>query len=592
MLKRVRDWFRGLFLHLEWLDGYDRSDARGDAVAGLTVGAILVPQSMAYAVIAGMPPIYGLYAGLLPLLAYPLLGTSRQLAVGPVAIDMLIVAAGVGALAAPGSARYVTLTIALAAGVGFMQIGMSALRLGFIADLLARPVISGFTSAAALIIGFSQLGNLLGVDLPRSEFVHVLVREAVQRAGEVHGPSLALGLGCLALIAALQRWKPSAPDALVVTVLGTLLTWALELEAWGVAVIGSVPTGLPAPAWPLVSPGDLRDLLPTVLTLALVQFMSVASLGHVFAARHGYAVRPNRELLAVGAANALGSVFRALPVSGSFSRSAVNDRAGARSPLANVAAALVVVLTLLVLTPLFYYLPYPALAAIIIMAAVGLVDVSELRALYYAKRRDGLLAVFTALTTLVVGIQEGLLLGVAASVLLVLYQVSRPNMVELGHLPGTHSFRDRKRRPGVKLVNDLLLLRVDASFSFANAEAFKDFILEKSRSEDRSFRAVLIDGSSINDLDTTGVAALETVLESLNDQDIELHLAGLIGPVRETVDRSGLRRRVGEDYFHRSLYEGVVYLLERWDAEDGGQRLKRYWESVHANNPEPSPGEP
>jgi SulP family sulfate permease len=592
MLKRVRDWFRGLFLHLEWLDGYDRSDARGDAVAGLTVGAILVPQGMAYAVIAGMPPIYGLYAGLLPLLAYPLLGTSRQLAVGPIAIDMLIVAAGVGALAAPGSARYVTLTIALAAGVGFMQIGMSALRLGFIADLLARPVISGFTSAAALIIGFSQLGNLLGVDLPRSEFVHVLVREAVQRAGEVHGPSLALGLGCLALIAALRRWKPSAPDALVVTVLGTLLTWALELEAWGVAVIGSIPTGLPAPAWPLVSPGDLRDLLPTVLTLALVQFMSVASLGRVFAARHGYAVRPNRELLAVGAANALGSVFRALPVSGSFSRSAVNDRAGARSPLANVAAALVVVLTLLVLTPLFYYLPYPALAAIIIMAAVGLVDVSELRALYYAKRRDGLLAVFTALTTLVVGIQEGLLLGVAASVLLVLYQVSRPNMVELGHLPGTHSFRDRKRRPGVKLVNDLLLLRVDASFSFANAEAFKDFILEKSRSEDRSFRAVLIDGSSINDLDTTGVAALETVLESLNDQDIELHLAGLIGPVRETVDRSGLRRRVGEDYFHRSLYEGVVYLLERWDAEDGGQRLKRYWESVHANNPEPSPGEP
>jgi SulP family sulfate permease len=592
MLKRVRDWFRGLFLHLEWLDGYDRSDARGDAMAGLTVGVMLVPQGMAYAVIAGMPPIYGLYAGLMPLLAYPLLGTSRQLAVGPIAIDMLIVAAGVGALAAPGSARYVTLTIALAAGVGFMQIGMSALRLGFIADLLARPVISGFTSAAALIIGFSQLGNLLGVDLPRSEFVHVLVREAVQRAGEVHGPSLALGLGCLALIAALQRWKPSAPDALVVTVLGTLLTWALELEAWGVAVIGSVPTGLPAPAWPLVSPGDLRDLLPTVLTLALVQFMSVASLGRVFAARHGYAVRPNRELLAVGAANALGSVFRALPVSGSFSRSAVNDRAGARSPLANVAAALVVVLTLLVLTPLFYYLPYPALAAIIIMAAVGLVDVSELRALYYAKRRDGLLAVFTALTTLAVGIQEGLLLGVAASVLLVLYQVSRPNMVELGHLPGTHSFRDRKRRPGVKLVNDLLLLRVDASFSFANAEAFKNFILEKSRSEDRSFRAVLIDGSSINDLDTTGVAALETVLESLNDQDIELHLAGLIGPVRETLDRSGLRRRVGEDYFHRSLYEGVVYLLERWDAEDGGQRLKRYWESVHANNPEPSPGEP
>ncbi len=575
-----------------WLRGYGREKARGDLVAGLTVGVMLVPQGIAYAVIAGVPPVYGLYASLVPPLVYALLGTSRQLAVGPIAIDMLIVAAGVGALAEAGSARYAALAVLLAAMVGALQLAMGAARLGFVADLLSRPVIDGFTTAAALIIGASQIGNLLGLDLGRSEFVYAIAQEAAAQIGAVHGPTLALGVACMAVLAGLQWWRPAVPGALVVAVLSTAAVWVFGWEARGMAVIGALPTGLPGFELPgLFQMGDLRDLLPTALTLALVQFMSVASLGRVFAQRHHYGIRPNRELWAVGAANAAGSFFQGIPVSGSFSRSAVNDQAGAQTPLANAAAAAVIALALLFLTPLFYYLPMAALAAIIIVAAAGLLDVEELRALFRAKKRDGALALFTALMTLVVGIQEGLLLGVAASVVLILYRISRPNMVELGHLPGTRTFRDLKRRPNAAPIDEVLVLRVDAPFSFVNAEALKDFVLEKAGLETpkknggRPLRAVVIDGSSISDLDTTGTEALEAVHRSLEEAGIALHFAGLIGPVRETVARSGLRARLGAGHFFRTPHRAVERLLRRWDAEDEGERLARYRRRIHAKTP-------
>lgn len=593
MWQRAAERLREAALAPAWLSGYGRAEARGDLVAGLTVGVMLVPQGIAYAVIAGVPPIYGLYAGLVPPVVYALLGTSRQLAVGPIAIDMLIVAAGVGALAGAETARYAALAVLLAAMTGALQLAMGAARLGFVADLLSRPVIDGFTTAAALIIGASQLGNLLGLDLGRSEFVHVLVREAAAQLGAVHGPTLTLGAACIALLAGLQWWRPAVPGALVVAALATAAAWAFGWAGSGIATIGDLPTGLPAfEVPPVFQAGDLRALLPTALTLALVQFMSVASLGRVFAQRHRYTVRPNRELWAVGAANAAGSFFQGIPVSGSFSRSAVNDQAGARTPLANVACAAVVALVLLFFTPLFRYLPMAALAAIIIVASAGLIDLAELKALFRTKKRDGALALFTALATLVVGIQEGLLLGVGASVLLILYRISRPNMVELGHLPGTRAYRDLKRRRRAVPVDEVLVLRMDAPLSFVNAEALKDFMLEKARASGRPLRAVVIDGSSIIDLDTTGVEALESVLRSLEGAGVTLCLAGLHGPVRETVARSGLRRRLGDDHFFRNPHRAVEHLLRAWDRADGGERLARYRLRLRARRPATPPAAP
>ena len=589
MLQRVWSALRNAVYLTEWLPDYTVDTLRADAVAGLTVGVMLIPQGMAYAVIADLPPIYGLYAGLVPLLVYPLFGSSRQLAVGPQALDMLILAAGLGAVTEVGTGEYVTLAIAVTAMAGGLQVAMGAMQLGFVANLLSRPVITGLTSAAALIIGFSQLGSLLGVDLGNSQYVHVVLWRALQHLGETHLLSLGIGAAGIAVLLVLPRWSRAVPEALIVVFLATAASYAFSFEAKGVAVVGSIPTGLPPPSLPPLSPSTLKTLLPTAVTLALVQFMKNVSLGRVFAMRHGYTIDANRELIGIGAANFAGSFLSSIPVSGSFSRSAVNDQTGARTPLANWFTACVIGLTLLFLTRFFYYLPVPALAAIIIVAGLGLIDVEELRSLFRARRRDGYIALFTALCTLFIGIQEGILLGIGASVVAVLFRISRPNVAELGHVPGTRLFRDLDRFEQSVRLKDIMVLRVDASFSFANAEYFKDYILGKSEREGRTVEVVVVDGSSINGLDTTAIEALTSVAESLEEMGIELHFTGLIGPVREVVRRSGLYGLIGENHFHLDPHEAVVSILEQWDEQDGGSRVESYYATTESEKKEATP---
>ncbi|WP_208425932.1 SulP family inorganic anion transporter [Salinibacter sp.] len=582
-------WLRDTLPLLQWLPDYTTEALRGDATAGLTVGVMLIPQGMAYAVIAGVPPIYGLYAGLVPLLVYPLIGSSRHLALGPVSIDMLIIAAGVGAIAQAGTERYVALAILLTAMVGLLQMVMGAMKLGFVANLLSRPVIAGLTTAASFIIAISQIGSLLGVELGRSQYIHVLLIEAVQNAGNTHLLTLGIGTASIVLLMGLPRWLPKVPEALIVVVAGTLAGWGFGLREKGVSVVGSIPQGLPAPELWALSFSDLNTLLPAAITLALVQFMKDISLDRIFAARHGYTIDANRELIGVGAGNFFGSLFQSIPASGSFSRSAVNEQSGARTALANVFAAGVIALTLLFLTPLFYHLPTPVLAAIIIVSGFGLFDLRELRSLFKARRRDGYIALFTAGCTLFIGIQEGILLGIGTSVVAMLYRISRPNVAELGHVPGTRLFRDLDRFEQAARLRDIMVLRVDAAFSFANAEYFKDFILEKSEREGRPVKVVIVDGSSINGLDTTAIDALFSVTESLEEEGIELHLTGLIGPVREVVRRSGLHALLGENKFHLDPHQAVVSVLERWDAAEGTDRVTHYFNMADSEETEATP---
>ena len=572
------DLFQRFFTIARWLPSYDGSTFRADLRAGLSVGVMLIPQGMAYAVLGGLPPIYGLYASLVPLLVYPLFGTARHLASGIVALDMLIVAAGVGALAQAGSDRYVELAILLAAMVGVLQLAMCAARIGFVADLLSRPVIAGFTTAAALVIASSQIGPLLGIDLARSEYVHVTLQRVAAHIGETHPLTVAIGAGSIAFLL-LQRWRlPRLPGALLVAGVATAATWALGLGERGVAVTGSVPGGLPLPAIPDVAIDDLRALFSTAITLALIQFMSAISLGRALSARHRYTIRPNHELLGLGAANLVGSVFRSIPVSASFSRSAVNEQSGAETPLSNVVAAVLVGLTLLFLTPLFAFLPNAALAAIIIVSALGLVDVSEMRTLFSIKRRDGLVALLTAISTLVVGIQEGILIGVAASAVAILYRISRPHVAELGLIPGTVVYRDRGRFDEAESIDGILVLRVDASFSFFNAAYFRDYILNKSRSDREGIRAVIVDGRGINDLDTTAIEAICELAGTLSEWGIDFYLSGLKGPVRDTLERSDVPQALDSSYFQLTPHYAVQDVLQQWDEQNDTDRVDAYKE--------------
>lgn len=553
-----------MFPAFEWLSDYDTPDLKGDLSAGLTVGVMLIPQSMAYAMLAGMPPIYGLYAGLLPLLLYALLGTSRHLAVGPVAVDMIIVGAGVGAIAGPES-QHVEFVVLVVAMTGLIEIALAILRFGFMVNFLSRPVIAGFMTAAPLIIAASQLGNLTGVDLSDAGAVHMEIWLAFQRIGEANPWALGIGLFGVAFLLVLQNWKPQLPSALVWTLLATIVSWGFDLQQYGLDVVGQVPEGLPPFELQAWSWSSVQQLFPTAVTLALVQFMTVMSLGQAFAAEHEYDVDANRELFAIGLGNFLGSFTKIVPTSGSFSRSAVNNRAGANTPMANVIAAVLVGLTLLFLTPLFRALPISALAAIIMVACIGMIDVPELRYLLKTRWMDGAVALLTFGATLVIGIQEGILIGIGASIVVVLWDLTQPNVVELGHVPGTQEFRDVRRNPEAESLSDIHIIRIDSRFSFANAKMLKEQLLEEAESD--AVRALIIDTSGVNDLDTTATQALTEVIEEFAERDIDFYVVGAKGPVRDVMRRSGLQELIGEANFYLNTHLAVTDILERWDQE-------------------------
>lgn len=574
----MHDWLQKTFKIVTWLPGYDRSQFFGDLKAGITTGMMLIPQGMAYAVIAGMPPIYGLYAGVIPLLIYPFFGTSNHLSVGPVAVDMLIVAAGVGMISSPNNSDFVGLVILLTMMTGILQLLMGTFRMGALFNFFSRPVIAGFTMAAPIIIAFTQLENLLGIDLANTQYIVLIIGEALNQIGAVHMPTLYWGGGAILLLVALNHYFPKLPASAIVLSLSVLLAWIINIEEQGVELVGDIPEGLPPISLPELNFENLRRLLPTALTLALVQFMSIASLGKAFAKRHDYLIDSNHELVAIGASNFMGSFFSSLPVSGSFSRSAAAEQAGVRSPLANDITSVLVVLTLLFLTPLFYFLPMPILAAIIMVSVFGLIDIREIHFLFKAKKSEGFIAIFTFFCTLLIGIQEGILLGVGASMLTMLYKYSRPAVAELGVIPGTRIFKNIDRNPKAQRIDGLLILRVDASFSFINAEFFRDFILEKSHEQDRNTQFVIIDGSSINMLDTTATDSLKSIIKTLRGWDMELYMSGLKGPVRDVVEKSGLKEFLGPDHYCEDPHEAVERILEKMDNRDGGNRYRKYYE--------------
>jgi SulP family sulfate permease len=541
----------------EWLPGYARADLKGDVVAGFTVGAMLIPQGMGYALLAGLPPQVGLYAAVLPLVAYAAIGGSRQLGVGPTAISSLLTAAALAELSDGDPAVAVGLAATLAVMVGLMRIALGVGRLGFMVSFLSRPVLSGFTSAAAILIGASQLKHLLGIRLEHSERVYEIVWEALGRLEELRGPTLAVGAAGIALLVALRRWRPTWPGALIVVGVATAAVSLFGLEDHQVGVVGAIPDRLPSIGVPTEGFDHLGDLVPTALAITMLGFVESIAIAKVFAQRNRYTVKPNRELVALGVSTVAAGLSQSYPVSGSFSRTAVNAASGARTQLAGIISAGVVALTLVVLTPFFRPLPNAVLASVVIMAVAGLVDVREARRLWSVKRSDFWLLTVAFAGTLLLGVELGLGISVAASLVVVLRQTTRPNIAVLGRIPGTTEFRNVDRSPAAQTTDGVVVVRVDAPLYFANIDYLREKLAKVEEDQEGRLRVLVFDASSVTELDSSADTALAEITEDLAERGVELYMAGVKGRLLDVMRRSGFHGRLGADHFFLSTFDAV-----------------------------------
>lgn len=519
---------------LAWLKHYRPALLAGDVSAGLIVVLMLIPQGMAYALVAGLPPVAGLYASILPALAYALLGSSMTQSVGPMAITSLMTASSLAALAPSGSALYVAMAAQMALIAGVVLLLCGVLRLGFLSNFLSRPVMSGFTSGAALLIVFSQVKVLLGGSLSQ-------INPVAAAIGLVS--LLLLWLAKQQLTLLLQRLgvPGKAADILaklapvLVLALATVLVWQLDLQQAGVAVTGPVPSGLPQLGLQL-SLEQLHSLLVPSLLIGFMVFLCSQSAAVTLAQRRGERIDTNHELLGLGAANLASALSGGFPVTGSISRSAVNFAAGANTPLASVITALLLALLLLVPTGWLALLPLSALSASIIVAVTGMLDFATPREAWRYDRGDAVAWLATLLGVLLLGVEEGVVLGVVLSLGTLIWRSSRPHIATLGRLPGSEHFRNIQRY-AVQTHPQIVLLRIDAGVFFGNAELISEHVMQELHADTRHVVLVM---TAINLIDTTGLYALTELNQQLAKQHIQLHLAEVKGPLMDKLKRSDL----------------------------------------------------
>jgi sulfate permease, SulP family len=557
---------------IAWMRRYDRTALQGDALAALIVTIMLIPQSLAYALLAGLPPEVGLYASMLPLVGYALFGSSSTLAVGPVAVVSLMTAAAVGDFAAVGTPEYRGAALALALLSGVLLVALGLLRLGFLASLLSHPVISGFITASGILIAASQLKHILGVEAGGHTLIE-LVRSLAEHIDGVNGPTLAVGVGATVFLFWVRKalkpllmkagLGPRLADSLakagpVAAVVATiLLVELLSLGEAGVRVVGEIPQGLPPVTLPPLDPALWRELLPSAVLISVVGFVESVSVAQTLAAKRRERIAPNRELIGLGAANLAASVTGGYPVTGGFARSVVNFDAGARTPLAGVMTAVGIGLTALLLTPLFQQLPKATLAATIVVAVLSLVDLGALKRTWIYSKGDFAAMAATILVVLGAGVEAGIVTGVTLSVVLFLVRSSRPHMAVVGQVPGTQHFRNVKRHR-VTVSPTVLSLRVDESLYFANARWLEDKLYDMAIA-DKSIRHVVLICAAVNDIDASALESLEALNERLKAAGVSFHLSEVKGPVMDKLKRSPFLEQLTGKVF-LSQYDALAAL--------------------------------
>jgi len=565
---------------LEWLPNYKKEWLKGDIGAGLTVGVMLIPQGMAYASIAGMPAVYGLYASIVPILIYAMFGTSRQLAVGPVAMVSLLTATAIGSFEGLSTSDYILYAILLAFLVGAIQFLLGLFRLGFLVNFLSHPVVSGFTSAAALIIGLSQLKHLLGIDIARTHHINEIIVSAFEKIHEVNWTAFAIGIVGILIIIGVKKINRSLPSQLFAVIFGILIMSIFNLGEgeYAVKIIKDIPSTLPKFETPLFDLDIIQLLIPMALTIALVSFMESIAVAKAIQTKHrDNKVLPNQELISLGLANVFGSFFQSFPTTGGFSRTAVNDQAGATPALASIIRAVLIIITLLFLTPLFYNLPKAILASVIMVAVFGLIDYKEVIHLWKSNRTDFFLLSITFIATLTIGIEKGIGLGVILSLAFVILKTTRPHVAVLANIHGTHFYRNIIRfGKDVILKEDILIVRFDAQLYFANTTFFRDKLEELVFEKGKKLKLIIIDGESMNNLDSSGVHALLDIIDLYKSKGIEIAFSGMKGPVRDAMKKGGVIDKISFDHCFMSIQEAVDGYESTCNEEPLKKKFQKY----------------
>ncbi|KRP29940.1 SulP family inorganic anion transporter [Polaribacter sp.] len=545
---------------LEWLPNYEKSLFRDDLIAGITVGIILIPQGIAYALIAGLPPIYGLYCALVPQIIYAIFGSARQVAIGPVATDSLIVATGVSTLALAGSESYISIAILLALMVGTIQFILGIFNLGFIVNFLSRPVITGFTSAIALIIGVNQFRNLFGVDFIQSDQIHEVLEDIFLQISDYNFHTTIIGLIAIIIILIFRKIDKRIPNALIVVVFGIVTMRYFGRNLLDVPIVKNIPSGLPSFGIPEFEIEQIRELFPIALTLVMVGYLETISIGKSQETKQDvYKVRPNQELISLGLSNIVGSLFKSFPVASSFSRSAINLESGAKTGMAALISVVMVTITLLFLTPLFYFLPKTILAAIIIVAVFGLVSFKEASFLWRANNLDFWLMISTFIATLFFGIEYGISVGVGLSLVVLIFRTSRPYVAELGKVPDANFYRNKERFEEVIIEDDILVFRFDAQLFYANASYFRDKLDEMAEKKGKALKLIVLDSESINRTDSTGVEILKERIKFYQKKGVLFYFAGAKGPLRDALFKGGLLRIIDVNHFFMRANDAVKF---------------------------------
>ncbi len=520
-----------------WLKSYKKTFLKYDILAGIIVAVMLIPQSMAYAMIAGLPPVVGIYASTIPLLLYALFGSSRHLVVGPVAIVSLLVMAACSEHAEPGTHEYIQIVALLTLLVGIFQVVLRFLRAGFLVNFVSSAVMSGFISAAAIIIMLTQVGHLLGLELAGGHSTITLIGEVFWEIGETHLPTAAVGVGSAGILYIAKKKWPHAPLALIVVILATLLVYVLRLDELGVSTVGEVPGGLPGFSVPVLDISMAVQLFPAAMVILFVGCMESIGIAQWTAIREKERIDPNRELAGLGAANIFAGLFSGYVVAGGFSRTVVNYKSGAKTPLASVVTAVLILGVLLFFTPLFYYLPGAVMAAVIIVSISGLIDYKYAFRLFRIKKADGWTLLVTFFVTLLVGIEQGILTGIIFSLTLYVVRSSRPRTVVLGYVERENAYHDIRVYPKAQIDPHIIIIRVDAGLYFANAR----FVQERAGEElaqRPDAKWVILDMSGVNDIDAVALSTLGSIKEDFAHHDVTLVFAGMKAQVREVIEKA------------------------------------------------------